>query len=643
LMGKRRDQSGRSPISADPTVSTDELVVPRKMAQNLTIPERVASYNIESLQKLINRGCANYVLRGDSRFNLKTATLRKGTTICWGDVIVRDGVHKEICIGQDTDGSSKGAHSSYRSFDLQKGDQILRKGELIKTVASVHKAFTLQLGDVVERWLQDGDYVLFNRQPTLHKGSLMAKRIIIKDGKTLRFNLASTKSFNADFDGDEMNVFLAQELDARAELAELCTTKHNIMSCQSTKNIICITQDSLLGAYLLTKTDHSLGRDKFFDICMHGEHYLQRVQDYKNCSWSPKFILDGLEHINKVRRGEGYAEGTEGHLDLYCGKSLFSLMLPRDLNYTKKNDTRKDQPSIIIRKGVMLEGAMSKAILGSAHNSLIHILYKEYGMDITMDFINNCQFISNQYMLHHSFSIGIGDCVSPVSLETEKIAYKCFLEAKEIERTISHPAVRELMVCSALDKSREMAQVVAKNLLHPSNSFLATVTSGSRGEMFNLSQIFSMLGQQIHMTKRIAKTLNRGQRTLPCYPLDPTKLTLEQEFESRGFVSHSFGNGLTPQEFVWHSMAGREGLTNTALNTASSGYVMRKLVKCFEDIQVQYGGIVTDTVGSIFSFAYGGDGFDRTNMSFKSGKTYFCDVERIASQLNNSYEERTNL
>ena len=619
LMGKRRDQSGRSPISADPTVSTDELVVPRKMAENLTIPERVQEFNMVSLQELVDRGEANYVLRGGARFNLKTATQKKGTRILWGDIIIRgeNRIHTRGGVG---------------TLEIIQGDEILRDGKIFKAIPSTTRPFKLQSGDVVERWLRDGDYVLFNRQPTLHKGSLLAKRIKVRDGKTLRFNLASTKSFNADFDGDEMNIFLAQELDARAELQELSSTPHNIMSCQSTKNIICITQDSLLGAYFMTLDSTDMGRDRFFDICMKGECYTRLSG---GICWNSTEILQGLARIQKVREEEGST------LPLYCGRTLISLMLPGNLDYTKKTGILLDEPNVIIRRGVLLEGVLSKAILGSAHNSLIHVLFKEYGMDITMGFINNCQFIPNQYMLHRCFSIGISDCVSPISQESEKIAYKCFLEAKEMELSISHPQVRELRVCASLERSREMSQTLSKKLLPPTNSFLATVTSGSRGEMFNLSQIFSMLGQQMHMTHRIAPIFNRGKRTLPCYPTDPSKLTLAQEFESRGFVAHSFANGLSPQEFIWHSVAGREGLTNTSLNTASSGYVMRKLIKCFEDIQVSYGGIVSDTSGNVYNWAYGGDGFDRGLMSVKGGKTYFCDVDMIASRMNNNYINNT--
>jgi DNA-directed RNA polymerase II subunit RPB1 len=415
-----------------------------------------------------------------------------------------------------------------------------------------------------------------------------------------------------------MNVFVPQDLDARAELLNLSTTKHNIMSSQSTKNIICITQDSLLGSYLLTKDDTDLGRDKFFDICMKGDN------------WSSEFILKRLQHVKRVMKTHNK------DFPIYCGKSLFSLMLPATFNYTKKNDVRKDEPVVKIVKGVLLEGALAKSNLGQAHNSIVHVLFKEYGMDTSIDFINNCQFISNQFLIHRGFSIGLKDCITKIEQKTEDIAYRCFIEAKDTEATISHERIRELKICSILDNARDMSMKLAKNSLNQDNAFVATVTSGAKGEMFNISQITSMLGQQIHMGKRIQKTLNRGRRTLPHYPKE--NLTIEQEFESQGFIKHSFLHGLNPQEFIWHAISGREGCSNSSLQTANSGYIQRKMIKTLEDVQVKYDGTVRNSQNWVVQWAYGGDGFDRENCSVKDEQVFFADVQRIASRLNNEFE-----
>ena len=391
------------------------------------------------------------------------------------------------------------------------------------------------------------------------------------------------------------------------------------MSSQSTKNIICITQDSLLGSYLLTRDDQDLGRDRFFDICMKGD------------GWSTKYILERLEHIKKIMKEHNKT------YPLYCGKSLFSLMFPITFNYIKKNDIRPEEPNVKIVKGVMIEGALAKGNLGSAHNSIIHVLHKEYGMEKSIDFINNCQFISNHYLIHRSFSIGIKDCITDISDQTEEIAYKCFIEAKSTESSISHEKIRELKVCAILDKARDMSMKLSKSKLGKDNAFVSTVTAGSKGEMFNITQIMSMLGQQMHMGKRIQKTLNRGRRTLPHYPTENP--TIEQEFESQGFIKHSFLHGLNPQEFIWHAVSGREGCSDTSMKTANSGYIQRKMIKLMEDVQVKYDGTVRNTNNWVVQWAYGSDGFDRSECSFnQDGNVNFVDVSRIADRLNNEYE-----
>jgi len=190
LMGKRRNQSGRSVISADPTVRTDELVVPEQVASNLTMPEIVTYFNIAYLQGLVNQGKANFVTKADeTKINLKYAMYKKGTTLLWRDKVLRNGTEIDPFVSKD--------------FELRTGDVIKRGEEMITTIEIGKKRdFKIEIGDVVDRHLKNGDVVLFNRQPTLHKASMLAKRIIIRPCKTFRFNLAATKSFNADFDGD---------------------------------------------------------------------------------------------------------------------------------------------------------------------------------------------------------------------------------------------------------------------------------------------------------------------------------------------------------------------------------------------------------------------------------------------------------
>lgn len=185
LMGKRRNQSARSVISADPTVRTDELVVPELVSKNLTVPEMVCKFNIKVLQDIVNSERANFVVKSDgTRINLKYAMYKKGTQLLWNDKVLR--------------GDSEIDPFKLPNFELRPGDKIKRGSEIINAEISKKRDFKIELGDIVERHLKNGDVALFNRQPTLHRASMMAKKVIIRPCKTFRFNLASTKSFNAD-------------------------------------------------------------------------------------------------------------------------------------------------------------------------------------------------------------------------------------------------------------------------------------------------------------------------------------------------------------------------------------------------------------------------------------------------------------
>jgi DNA-directed RNA polymerase beta' subunit len=173
-------------IGPDPTVRSDEVVIPEIIAKNLTIPERVTDFSIKQLSDLVNNGKANYIIRNGKRINLQFAMYKRQTDITHGDVIIRN--NKYIYPSTNT------------TIEIKDGDQILRDSNIIKAESTVKKQFILQIGDTVERQLRNGDLVLFNRQPSLHKNNMIAKRAIIRPGKTFRFNLCSTKQLNADFD-----------------------------------------------------------------------------------------------------------------------------------------------------------------------------------------------------------------------------------------------------------------------------------------------------------------------------------------------------------------------------------------------------------------------------------------------------------
>ena len=244
---------------------------------------------------------------------------------------------------------------------------------------------------------------------------------------------------------------------------------------------------------------------------------------------------------------------------------------------------------------------------------LIKSVFHIYGQSTTMMMINNLQFISNNWLSHRGFSIGLDDCItnSEQSLIPETIM-RCFTEANSLQSQIYHEGIKEVRVQGALNKARDVGMRIAKEGLSPNNNFLSTVHSGSKGDFFNIAQIAGLLGQQNFRGRRIEKMLNHGQRALYHYPW-----TLKEDkdiYESRGFIRHSFLRGLNPREQYFHAVSGREGITDTALGTGETGYMQRRIIKLMEDIHIANDGTLRDDNKKIYQFYYGQLGFDTTGV-----------------------------
>jgi DNA-directed RNA polymerase beta' subunit len=609
------DQTGRTVIGPDPTLKMGQLGLPIEMAQILTIPVQVNNFNIEHMTHLVNEGHANYVIKkgGKVKINLNYALFKKGTDLIYGDEIHRSVNGKTSIITVKTGKEI-----------LKEGDMIKRNGNFLENIIyPQRRTYTLEPGDIVERKLQNGDIVLLNRQPTLHAGSMLAQEIIIMPHKTLRFNLSIAKSFNADFDGDEMNIHVPQSLEAQAELRYLSASKFKMISAQSSKPNYCIVQDSLLASYKMTLGKQILRKDQFFDISL--KTHLTVPQ-----------ILEKIQHIRRILKLKSKP------IQAFTGKGLFSLILPNDLLYEKKNNANPEEPIVKIYKGVLYEGTFDKTILGATHNSLIQIMYKEYGVDKATQFIDNVQFITNAWLTIHSFTIGLQDCLVQGKKqleEIEDIIEKCYIEAERIKTTTNHAGVREIRITSALSKAKDIGLRIAKESLAKDNNFLSTVKSGSKGDWFNISQITGVLGQQNLLGQRVKPLLNNGQRTLPHYPFD--KLPLEMEYESRGFIASSFIKGMNPKEFYFHMMSGRESVCDTAMGTSRSGYIQRRIIKLTEDIKTQYDGTVRDATGKIYQMAYGEDNLDPCQTVKVNSNQELCDIGRLIAKLNLKHESKT--
>jgi DNA-directed RNA polymerase beta' subunit len=389
-------------------------------------------------------------------------------------------------------------------------------------------------------------------------------------------------------------MFVEETVEARAELEHNSNAIYNILSAQSNKPEMVIVQDSLLGAY------------HFMKCMMHIEHNYDYVQR--------------LQQIRYIRNEPG----------VYTAHALFGFLFPPNFHI--------DYPNLKIQHGVVTSGFFDKSTLKGSKESLIRVLCMEYGVDVTARFIDNIQFLTNGWLELNPFSVGIQDCLigDPQKKEEIKnITQKYFLEAINVSKSTDHPQIREARVNCSLNKAKDIGLKIAKETLKPDNNFISTVTSGSKGDYFNIAQITGLLGQQNLNGHRPAPTLSNKKRTLIHYPEliidDPAR-----KYRSRGFVASSFIEGMHPDEMFFHAMTGREGMTKTAMGTATSGYIQRSIVKINEDLKIEYDGTVRDAKKNIYQFAFGNHGFDpsKVNINEAKGEVSPVNIERLAAKLN---------
>ncbi|KAJ6204287.1 hypothetical protein PSV09DRAFT_1217961, partial [Bipolaris maydis] len=546
LMGKRVDFSARTVITGDPNLSLDQVGVPRSIARTLTYPEVVTKFNISKLTNLVRNGPnqhpgANYVIKAD-------------------------GVRLDLKHNKNLD-------------DLR-----------------------LQYGWKVERHIDDDDVIIFNRQPSLHKESMMGHRVKVMPYSTFRLNLSVTSPYNADFDGDEMNLHVPQSDETRAEIQNLCMVPKQIVSPQKNQPLMGIVQDTLLGVYKMTRRDNFIPIEQVMPIMM----------------WVPDW--DGILPEPAILKPR----------PLWTGKQIVSMAFPREVNIEKKEDDStpskdndiKDK-SLMIKGGQLIYGQVTKKIVGASAGGVIHIVFNELGSDAAVKFFNSCQRICNWWLLHYGFSFGVGDTI-PDPGTSEKIASEISKSKVKVEDIIATATKDQLeplpgmtirgtfesKVQKFLNEGREGGGTAAQNSLKDFNNVVQTVVSGSKGSTVNISQMVALVGQQAVEGQRIPYGFK--YRTLPHFSKD------DYSPESRGFVENSYLRGLTPSEFFFHAMAGREGLIDTAVKTAETGYIQRRLVKALEDVMVKYDGTVRNSMGDIVEFIYGEDGLDGAHIEKQS-------------------------
>ena len=498
LMGKRVDFSARSVITPDPNISIDELGVPLKIAMNLTFPEVVNEYNREKLMKMVINGPDKYP-----------------------------------------------------------GAKFIRKGQWTKALKNMpnRESIVLENGDVVDRHLTDGDVVLFNRQPSLHKYSMLCHRIKVMPYNTFRLNVCVCSGYNADFDGDEMNMHVPQSITTANELMELAAVANQIISVRECKPIIGVVQDVALGIYRLTKSNVQLSQKQFFNLLCNNVKFTGDIPD-------PAIV--------------------KGNVQKWTGRQSMSTIIPKIISVKSPNksyegkDTSEDQENfVVIENGELHQGIVDKLIYQNRTKGLVHSIFNECGPQETRIFFDNTQKLICDWLVQSGFSVGISDLIvdGETTNNLKQMIHDMKVKVYDMIRDI-HMGVFENKSISTnsdyfesevnkiLNQTISNTGKVATSKINDlENRMINMVKSGSKGSIINVSQMIACLGQQNVDGKRIPYGFD--DRTLPHY----TKY--DDGPESRGFVQNSFVNGLSPQEFFFHSMGGREGLIDTAVKSVT--------------------------------------------------------------------------
>ena len=538
LSGKRVDFSSRTVISPDPNLDLSEVGVPESIAMKLTIPEIITEWNIERMKKL--------VINGPSKFPGVNYIVRP------------DGVKIRLDFVEDR-----------------------------STIAD-----NLEIGYLVERHISNGDIVMFNRQPSLHQMSIMAHYVHVLPGKTFRLHPSVCPPYNADFDGDEMNLHVPQSEEARAESILLMRVQDQLISPRYGGPIIGGLRDFITGAYLLTKDDTRLTVQEFSNLAMLGSY--------------------------EGELPKPAAKGKEG--PMYTGKQLFSLFLPKDFNYVMTSKWSKGTKGVIkdvvIKNGELISGIIDKSSIGAEEpESVLHRIAKDYGNVQAKKFLNSFLIIVKQYITSYGFSYGFSDLELPEKvrqgiLDNIQKSYDTvndfISQAKKgtlkLTRGLSAEEALEAYIVNELSKARDKAGSTADQSFDETNAGRIMATTGARGSSLNIGQMAGALGQQSRRGKRLLTGYNN--RALPHFKEH------DNNPDAHGFVKSNYRDGLSAIEFFFHAMGGREGLVDTAVRTQQSGYMQRRLINALEHIKLEYDGTVRDPHGHIIQFLYGEDGID---------------------------------
>lgn len=558
LSGKRVDQCARTVVGSDPTHNIWDLGVPKHVATTVTRPIRVCR-------------------------------------------LTRAELARAVAIGKGRPGGA-----AMVEYPATGGG---RRVDLSVLTEEEREALDLVDGMVVHRHLRDGDWVLFNRQPTLHRGSMQGHRVYVHDDRTFKISLPVTVPYNADFDGDEMNMHVPQLPGAASDVQHVMCVQRNIVDPQSSKPCISFVMDSIVTLMFLTRRDCLLDAARAM--------YLTMAFHFHARDLPPPAVL------RPERR--------------WTGKQLLSMLLPADLHLEKRVRNARagatvfdaGERVVLIRRGQLLAGMLCKAVTKTSHQGLTHVLVNQHGAQRAAEFMSDAQRMLRLFLLQRGFSVGLGDCFPEerTARTVRDMLQASFDVASQVQGADGLDATtKEQLTSKLLGSMLTRVGTFVQSQLPRDNGFKSMLLSGSKGSLVNVGQIAGAVCQNNVEGKRI---LPRGKhaRTLPCYHPDDT------HHQNYGFVANSYLTGLRFDEYFFHAQGGREGLCDTAVKTASTGYIQRKLVKNMEDIGITEDYSVRDGSRHMIQFSYGGDGMDPTFLEKQTLWTVAADDATIHDRV----------
>ena len=457
----------------------------------------------------------------------------------------------------------------------------------------------------------DGDIAIFNRQPSLHRMSIMCHKIRVLPGKSFRLNPTVCNPYNADFDGDEMNLHIPQNEEAMAEAEILMQVQTQIITPKNGMNVIGCIEDTVTGVYLLTR-DLNLKKEESINL----------------------LISSGVYDESRFKNMKSNVSG----------KDVFAVLLPKkfdfignskECNKCEKCDKKKCKNDcyVFIKNGELECGVIDRNTIGEGNGTLIRALHKEVGDDRTLEIMGQIARLGINVLLKRGFTTGLTDTDLPedVREKIEKVYRDSRREVNEkIDnyskgklKTIPGKTIEEtleLMLLGVLNQIRNKVGEIIAGTVKGDNPTIIMARSGAKGNLLNLAQMSACVGQQALRGQRI----NKGYkgRTLAIFrenDLSP---------EAHGFIGKGFKAGLNPYEFFFSAITGRDSLMDTAIRTPKSGYLYRRLANALQDLKVEYDSTVRNANKRIIQFSYGEDNID---VSKSEGGT--IDVKRVIKEV----------